>query len=134
MYRCRDKEYDQFIMDIPGDFLGIVKSVRVNMPGQIITSNVGNFAGRSLVWNRPQPSDDKLVISSKPPLLSIPKEKELPLIIIVGFAIGVVILLTVLNTIKKRKITHEEINFCPECGIKLISDGNFCHNCGYSLR
>lgn len=128
------KEYDQFIMDIPGDFLGIVKTVRVKMPGQIIKSNKGNISGRSLVWHRTQPSDNRLVISSKPPLLGLPKEKELPLIIIVIFAIGVVIFLTVLTKIKRKKIAPEVIEFCPECGTKSFADDNFCRNCGQSLK
>jgi len=71
---------------------------------------------------------------TKPSLLNIPKEKKLPLIIILGFAAGVVIFLTVLTKIKKRKITHEEINFCPECGTKSFADDNFCPNCGKSLK
>jgi len=128
------KEYDQFVMDIPGDFLGIVKIVRVNMPGQIITSNVGNILGRSLTWYRNNPADNRLVVSSKPPLISLPREKVLPLAIILAVVILGITFLTILTKIQKRKADQEKFNFCPECGTKANPGDNFCQNCGQSLK
>ncbi|MGQ9696343.1 MAG: hypothetical protein ACUVWV_16560, partial [Thermodesulfobacteriota bacterium] len=78
------KEHDEFTMNVPHDFLGIVKRVKVNMPNQIINSNVRNFKGRSLVWERNRPSDNRLFIKSKS---SGPIGKEFLLAIILTIAI-----------------------------------------------
>lgn len=60
------KDHDEFIMNIPGDFLGIVKKVSIKMPGKIIESNVKNFEGRSLIWDRASSPTSRLIIKSKP--------------------------------------------------------------------
>jgi len=125
------KDYDEFAMDIPSDFQGIVKKVKVNMPGQIIESNVKNFEGKSLVWHRTRPSDSKLVIKSKP---SEPFVKAYLLAIILAVAIVAVTFLSILSKIQKRKVTLEEYIFCPECGTKADPGDNFCQNCGQGLK
>lgn len=128
------KEYDQFVMNIPGDFLGIVKTVRVTMPGKIIKSNTGEISGSSLVWYRTQPSDDKLIIISKPSLLALHKGKTILLAVTLFSVIGAVISIVVLTKLRKKKILREKINFCPECGKKILSNNYFCPNCGQKLE
>ena len=125
------KDHDEFTMDVPHDFLGMVKRVKVNMPNQIINSNVGNFKGRSLVWERTRPSDNRLFIKSKS---SGPIGKEFLLVIILTVAILGIASLIIMTKIQKRKVTQGNFNFCPECGTKNNSDDNFCQNCGQSLR
>jgi ribosomal protein S27AE len=125
------KEYDEFAMSIPHDYLGIVKKVKVNMPNQIINSNVRGFKGRSLVWERTRPSDNRLFIKSKS---SGPIGKEFLLAIILAVAVFGITFLIILTKIQKRKVTHEKFSFCPECGTKVNSDNNFCQNCGQSLK
>ncbi len=125
------QDHDEFTMDVPYDFLGIVKRVKVNMPNQIINSNVGNFKGRSLVWERTRPSDNRLFIKSKS---SGPIGKEFLLAIILGIAILGIASLIIMTKIQKRKVTPEYFNFCPECGTKASARDNFCQNCGQSLR
>lgn len=124
-------DHDEFTMNVPHDFLGIVKRVKVNMPNQIINSNVRGFKGRSLVWERTLPSDNKLFIRSKS---SGPIGKEYLLAIILAVAILGIASLIIMTKIQKRKVTVEKFNFCPECGTKVNLGDNFCHNCGESLR
>jgi len=125
------KDHDEFTMDVPHDFLGIVKRVKVNMPNQIINSNVRNFKGRSLVWERNRSSDNRLFIKSKS---SGPIGKEFLLAIILGIAILGIVSLIILTKIQKRKVGPEYFNFCPVCGAKASPFDNFCQNCGGSLK
>jgi len=125
------KDHDEFTMNVPHDFLGMVKRVKVNMPNQIINSNVKDFKGRSLVWERNRPSDNRLFIKSKS---SGPIGKEFLLAIILGIAILGIASLIILTKIQKRKVIQEKFNFCPECGAKANTNDNFCQNCGQSLK
>jgi len=124
------KEHDEFTMNVPHDFLGIVKKVKVNMPNQIINSNVRNFKGRSLVWERNRSSDNRLFIKSKSSGLI---GKEFLLLIILGIAILGIASLIVMTKIQKRKVAPEYFNFCPECGTKANLNDNFCQKCGQKL-
>jgi len=124
------KDHDEFTMDVPHDFLGIVKRVKVSMPNQIINSNVKDFKGRSLVWERNRPSDNRLFIKSKS---SGPVGKEFLLAIILGIAILGIASLIILTKIQKRKVAPEYFNFCPECGAKANLNDNFCQKCGQKL-
>lgn len=101
------------------------------MPNQIINSNVKGFKGRSLVWERTRPSDNKLFIKSKS---SEPFVKAYLLAISLAVAIVAVTFLSILSKIQKRKVTLEEFNFCQECGAKADPSDNYCQNCGQSLR
>jgi membrane protease subunit (stomatin/prohibitin family) len=35
---------------------------------------------------------------------------------------------------RKEKATIPEINFCPDCGLKVDSEDWFCQNCGKGLN
>jgi hypothetical protein len=131
---CRftsQKDYDEFTMNIPGDLLGIVKKVSIKMPGKIIESNVKNFEGRTLTWDRSLSSGNRLVIKSKPPE-PVGYTTIIALIVILG--IGIVIALVVLKMKQKPEVVTQEFNFCSECGNKINLNDNFCHNCGQRLR
>lgn len=124
------KDHDEFIMSIPSDFLGIVKKVKVNMPGQIIESNVKNFEGKSLVWDRTSSSANRLIIKSKPPKLI----GEIVTIIIISLLVVGGVAFFIFKKIRPPKVVTQQYNFCPECGTKNNSDDNFCQNCGQSLK
>jgi len=124
------KDHDEFIMSIPSDFLGIVKRVKVNMPGPIFESNVKNYEGRSLIWDRTSSSANRLTIKSKPPK---PIGEIVTLIITALFVVGGVAIF-IFKKIRNPKVVSQQYNFCPECGTKNNSDDNYCQNCGQSLR
>lgn len=125
------KNYDEFKMNIPNDFLGIVKKVKVNMPGHIIESNVKNFEGKSLIWDRTSSSANRLIIKSKP---AQPLGNTILIAIILIVGIGVVAAIFIFMRVRRPKIIAQEVNFCPECGIKASYDDNFCQNCGQRLK
>jgi hypothetical protein len=125
------KDHDEFIMNLPGDLLGIVKKVRIKMPGQIIGSNVKNFEGRSLTWDRTSSPANRLIIKSKP---AEPIGNTILILVILLLAIGVIAAILILKRVRKPKIIAQGISFCPECGGEADAGDNFCQNCGQSLR
>lgn len=100
------------------------------MPNQIINSNVRRFKGRSLVWERTGPSDNRLFIKSKSSRLI---GREFLLVIILAIAILGIAPLIIITKIQKRKVTQEKFNFCQECGVKVNPNDNFCQNYGEKL-
>ncbi|MEW6374504.1 MAG: zinc-ribbon domain-containing protein [Thermodesulfobacteriota bacterium] len=121
-----------FQMIIPRENHEIVKKVTVNMPGEIIESNIKGFSGNSLVWNRTATSGNKLFVKSKPPELF----KNTILILIVIFLIlgvGVFTAILVMKMRRKPKEMAKTLNFCSECGSKAGTDDLFCQNCGQRL-
>ena len=119
----------EFQMIIPREDHEIVRKVSVNMPGQIIKSNIKGFSGNSLVWNRTASSGNKLFVKSKPP----ERMNTLVIVLVILGIIGAVAVLISKMT-RKEKITVSEIRFCQECGSKVDSDSRFCQGCGQSLR
>jgi hypothetical protein len=122
----------EFQMIIPSENLQIVKKVTVNMPGEIIESNIKGFSGNSLVWNRTASSGNKLFVKSKPP----EPFKNIALILIVilivlGFGVFTAILIVKMR--RKPKEMAGTLNFCSECGSKAGTDELFCQNCGQKL-
>jgi hypothetical protein len=131
---CRftsQKDYDQFTMNIPGDLLGIVKKVTIKMPGKIIESNVKNFEGRSLIWDRASSPTNRLVIKSKP---AEGIGNTIIIVVILAIGIGVVAAIFIFKRVRKPGIISQETKFCPGCGTKASPFDNFCQNCGQSLR
>ena len=124
------KDHDEFIMSIPNDFLGIVKKVTVNMPGNIYESNIQGFNGKSIIWDRTIFSGNKIIIKSKKssPL----QETIIILLIFIACAIGFVSIFYFMK-IRKPKIGVSGFNLCPECRTKVSSSDKFCQNCGQSL-
>jgi hypothetical protein len=127
------KDACEFQMIIPSEDLQIVKRVTVNMPGQIIESNIKGFSGKSLIWNRTASSGNKLFVKSKPP----EPFKNIALILIVilivlGFGVFTAILIVKMR--RKPKEMAETLNFCSECGSKAGTDDLFCQNCGRKLN
>jgi len=118
----------EFQMIIPREDLEIVKKVTVNMPGQIIESNIKGFSGNSLVWDRTVSSGNRLSVKSKPPE---PMNTLVIVLVILGIIGGVALL--IFKTTRKKKGTIPEINFCPDCGSKVDSEDRFCQNCGKGL-
>jgi hypothetical protein len=125
------KEYDEFIMNIPHDFLGIVKKIKVNMPGTIIESNVKNFEGKSLIWDRTSSSANRLIIKSKP---AWPLGNTILIAIILIVGIGIVAAIFIFKNLRSPRVKIQGLSFCPECGTKVNSEDNFCQGCGQSLR
>ena len=130
---CRftsQKDYDQFTMNIPGDLLGIVKKVSIKMPRKIIESNVKNYEGRSLIWDRTSSPISRLIIKSKP-AEAIGNTVLIFVILLLG--IGVVAAIFIFKRARKPKIIAQGISFCPECGIKVQPEDKFCQECGKVL-
>ena len=130
---CRftsQKEYDQFTMNIPGDLLGIVKKVSIKMPGKIIESNVKNYEGRSLIWDRTSSPISRLIIKSKPEEAI---GNTILILVILLLGIGVVAAIFIFKRARKPKIIAQGISFCPECGIKVQPEDKFCQECGKVL-
>jgi len=130
---CRftsQKDYDQFTMNIPGDLLGIVKKVSIKMPRKIIESNVKNYEGRSLIWDRTSSPISRLIIKSKP-AEDIGNTVLIFVILLLG--IGVVAAIFIFKRARKPKIIAQGISFCPECGIKVQPEDKFCQECGKVL-
>jgi len=118
----------EFQMIIPRENHEIVRKVTVNMPGEIIESNIKGFIGNSLIWNRTASSGNKLFVKSKPPA---PMNRFVIAFVILCIVIGVALL--IFKTTRKKKGTIPEINFCPDCGSKVDSEDRFCQNCGKGL-
>jgi len=119
----------EFQMVIPREDLEIVKKVTVNMPGQIIESNIKGFSGNSLIWNRTASSGNKLFVISKPP----EPMNSLVIVLIILSIIGGVALI-IFKMTRKQKVTVSEFKFCPECGSKAEIDDLFCQNCGQKIN
>jgi hypothetical protein len=118
----------EFQMIIPREDLQIVRKVTVNMPGEIIESNIKGFSGNSLIWNRTASSGNKLFVKSKAPA---PMNKFVIGLVILCIAVGVALL--ILKMTRKQKVTVSEFSFCPECGSKAGTDDLFCQNCGQKI-
>jgi hypothetical protein len=122
----------EFQMIIPREDLEIVRKVTVNMPGQIIESNIKGFGGNSLIWNRTASSGNRLLVKSKPPA----PFKNTILILIVIFLIlgfGVFSTILIIKMRRKPKDVTETLNFCSECGSKAGTNDLFCQNCGQKI-
>jgi hypothetical protein len=119
----------EFQMIIPREDLQIVRKVTVNMPGQIIESNIKGFSSNSLIWNRTASSGNKLFVKSKAPE---PMNKFVIVFVILCVVVGVALL--IFKVTRKEKATIPEINFCPDCGSKVDSEDRFCQNCGKGLN
>lgn len=118
----------EFQMIIPREDMEIVKKVTVNMPGQIIESNITGFSGNSLIWNRTASSGNRLFVKSKP---SEPMNTVVIVIVILGIIAGVAAV--IFKMTRKQKVIVPELKFCPECGSKASTDDLFCQNCGRKL-
>ena len=118
----------EFQMIIPRENLEIVKKVTVNMPGEIIDSNIKGFSGNSLIWNRTASSGNKLFVKSKPPK---PMNKFVIVFVILCIIGGVAVL--IFKMTRKQKVTVSEFSFCAECGIKVQPEDKFCQECGKRL-
>lgn len=124
------KDHDEFTMSVPYDFLGIVKKVKVNMPGPIIESNMKNFKGKSLLWDRTLSSGNKLIIKSK----TSESIGEIVTLIIIALLVVGGVAIFIFKKIRNHKIVSQQYNFCPECGTKNKSNNNFCQSCGQRLK
>jgi len=118
----------EFQMIIPREDHEIVRKVTVNMPGEIIESNIKGFSGNSLVWNRAVSSGNKLFVKSKPPQ---PMNKFVIVFVILCIIGGVALL--IFRMTRKQKVTVSEFSFCAECGIKVQPEDKFCQECGKGL-
>jgi hypothetical protein len=118
----------EFQMIIPREDMEIVKKVTVNMPGQIIESNIKGFSGNSLIWNRTASSSNRLFVKSKPPE---PMNTVVIVIVILGIIAGVATV--IFKMTRKQKVTVSEFNFCGECGSRIDSDDRFCQSCDQKL-
>jgi hypothetical protein len=118
----------EFQMIIPREDLEIVKKVTVNMPGQIIESNIKGFSGKSLIWDRTASSGNRLFVKSKPPE---PMNNLVIVLVILGTIGGIAVL--IFKMTRRQKVTVSESNFCSECGSKVAPDDRFCQNCGQKM-
>ncbi len=124
------KNHEEFRMNIPSDFLGIVKKVRIKMPGKIIESNVKNFEGRSLIWDRTSSTTGRLIIKSKP---AEAIGNTILILLILAICLGAIAAIFIFKRFRNPKIIAQGISFCQECGAKAGPEDNFCQNCGQSL-
>ena len=118
----------EFQMIIPRENQEIVRKVTVNMPGEIIESNIKGISGNSLIWDRTASSGNKLFVKSKPPA---PMNRFVVVLVILGVLLGVAVL--IFKMTRKQKVTVSEFSFCPECGIKVQPEDKFCQECGKVL-
>lgn len=125
------KDHDEFTMDVSTDFMEIIKKVKVTMPGRIFESNVKNYKGRSLTWDRTSSSANRLIIKSKP---SGPIGDPNLIVLIIILCVGTVAAILIFKKINKKKASLKEVSFCSECGAKANPEDNFCQECGHNLR
>jgi len=118
----------EFQMVIPREEHEIVRKVTVNMPGQIIESNIKGFSGNSLVWNRTVSSGNKLFVKSK---ATEPVNKFMIVFVILCIIVGVA--LFIFKMTRRQKVTVSDFSFCTECGIKVQPEDKFCPECGKRL-